>query len=318
MDEKLSKDEMDALLNSPGGTADAGSAEGAGKMSVYNFRRPDRFPRAALQGLQLLHDRFATGLAASLSAYFRTVAEVRVTSTEQAIFSEFLNSLPDPTFLSAISLRPLKGMAVLEMGPDVAFPLIDRLLGGDGGHPDSERKMTDIERNVVRGVIHLLLTDLTEAWRPVTEIDFRIHSSEIRPQLLQVAAPTEVVLVVEFELKMGETKGTVHLSLPFSAIEPILSKFEQGVVVERKEDRSDLARVLRCVLQSPVKVSCELPPTMVTVNDLLSVSRGDIMRLDSKVDERVRINVGGIQAFEASLMEIDGNKSAGVTGRIAG
>src|SRR5262245_57886527 len=105
MDDKiLSKDEMNALLNSPAGAGDANTAAGGpaegtlGKVSVYNFRRPDRFPKAALQSLQLLHDRFCTGSAAALSGYFRVVAEMSVLSMEQANFSEFLSSLPDPTY----------------------------------------------------------------------------------------------------------------------------------------------------------------------------------------------------------------------------
>ena len=247
---------------------------------------------------------------------------MNVVSIEQANFSEFLNSLPDPSYLNALSMRPLQGMAVLEIGPDVAFPLIDRLLGGTGGGAspagDPSRKMTDIEKNVIRGVINLLTTDLSEAWRPVSEIAFHVHSNETRPQLLQVAAPNEVVLVVTLELRMAEIRGAMHLCLPFSALEPILGTFEQGAPIQRKENRSELVKVLRCLLRAPINVSCELQPTMVTVNDLLSVTAGDIMRLDSNVEDRVRIVVGGTSAFEASLMDVDGRKSVGIIGRVTG
>src|SRR5262249_39060736 len=139
MDRKLSKDEMDALLNTPesgGNSTSHGATEtDSAKVSVYNFRRPDRFSKAALQSLQVLHDRFCTSAAASFSAHFRTLAEMSVVSMEQANFAEFLGSLPDPSCLSALSMRPLSGMAVLEIGPDLAFSLIDRLLGGTGGAP---------------------------------------------------------------------------------------------------------------------------------------------------------------------------------------
>jgi flagellar motor switch protein FliM len=238
---------------------------------------------------------------------------------EQANFGEFLNTLSDPSFLSALSMRPLPGMAVLEIGPDLAFSLIDRLLGGTGGgSTDSSRKITDIEKNVIRGVINLITADLDEVWRPVSEIDFHVHSSETRPQLLQVAPPNEVVLVVALELRMAETRGTMHLCLPFSALQPILGTFEQGNAVDRKEDNSELVRMLRSLLRAPVTVSCELPATMVTINDLLSLTTGDVMRLDSSVDDRVCIIVGGTSAFEASLMDINGRKSVGVVGRVTG
>jgi len=325
MDRKLSKDEMDALLNTPEGSGNSSTSnsgatatEGA-KVSVYNFRRPDRFSKAALQSLQVLHERFCTSAAASFSAHFRTLAEMSVVSMEQANFGEFLGSLPDPSCLNALSMRPLSGMAVLEIEPDLAFSLIDRLLGGTGGAAtDSARKITDIEKNVIRSVINRITADLDEAWKPVAEINFHVHSSEARPQLLQVAPPNEVVLVVTLELRMAETRGTMHLCLPFSALQPILGAFEQSSSVERREDNSDLVRVLRAVLRVPVTISCELPPTLVTINDLLNITTGDVLKLDSSVEDRVRVIVEGTSAFEASLMDINGRKSAGVVNRIAG
>jgi flagellar motor switch protein FliM len=133
-----------------------------------------------------------------------------------------------------------------------------------------------------------------------------------------VAPPNEVVLVVTLELRMAETRGTMHLCLPFTALQPILGVFEQSNAVERREDNSDLVRVLRAVLRVPVTISCELPPTLVTISDLLNVTTGDVLKLDSCVEDRVRISVGGTSAFEAALMDINGRKSAGVVSRIAG
>ena len=326
MDKILSKDEMNALLNSPAGSGDTAgtdkAATDAGRITLYNFRRPDRFSKSTLHSLQLLHDRFSTSVAASLSAYFRTLTEVSVLSIEQANFSDFLNSLPDPSCLSALSMRPLQGMAVLEIGPDVAFPLIDRLLGGAGGTENSERKMTEIEKNIFRGVINLMTGDLDAAWKPVSEVSFHLHSSETRPQLLQVAPPNEVVIVVALELKMSETRGAMHLCFPFSALEPILGAFEQGNVAEQKPEAvaglaADLPKVLRCVLRAPIRVRCELPATMVTVNDLVNIAKGDVLTLDSGINDRVRVRVGGGPAFDASLVEVDGRKGAEIISRIA-
>jgi flagellar motor switch protein FliM len=116
---------------------------------------------------------------------------------------------------------------------------------------------------------------------------------------------------------MAEIRGAIHVCLPFSALEPILGTFEQGTI-ERKENRSDVVKVLRCLMRVPVSVGCELPPTMVSVNDLLSITNGDILRLDSKVDDRVRVVVGGTSAFEASLVNVDGRKGVGIVGRITG
>jgi flagellar motor switch protein FliM len=327
MDRILSKDEMNALLNSPagaGGTAgaDDGSA-GTRQITVYNFRRPDRLSKGSLRGLQMVYDRFCSSAAASLSAYFRTLTEMSVASIEQSTFNDFLNSLPDPSCLTALNMRPLQGAAVLEIGPDVAFLLIDRLLGGGGGAGEpgnSQRKITEIEKNIIHGVITLLTTDLAEAWKPVTEIRFHPHSSETRPQLMQVTPPHEVVIVVTIELRMGEAKGLIHLCLPFTAMEPILGAFAQEDLTGPKSETAadaaaELPKILRCMLRVPVDVQCELPSTMVAVSDLAEIVKGDILKLDNKIEDRVKVRVGGEPAFDASLMELNGRKGAAILSR---
>jgi flagellar motor switch protein FliM len=321
MDKILSQQEMDTLLNSPAAADHAGDAGTvpAGKLTVYNFRRPDRFPKSVLQSLQRIQDRFCMNAASALSAYFRTPTTMTVQSTEQTTFGDFFKSLTEPTCINTMAMRPLAGTAILELGPDIAFAFIDRLLGGVGGPLDSNRKITDIEINVIRGVIHLITADLTEAWRPTIDVGFNVVSIETNPELVQVAPPNEVLLVFVLEMKIGETRGNLQLGIPYSALEPILDVFEKGSVAETKqEDTSSRRKVLRSVLRAPVTVSCELAPTVVAVSDLLNLANGDTIMLDSRLDDSVQLLVERKPSFYASLMDIEGHKSAGVIGRITG
>ena len=323
MEKKVSQDEMNALLNSTGDPGRASTTNKAGvetvgrKLTVYDFRRPDRVPKRVLQSLQLLHDHFCTNASASLSVYLRVLTEISIVSVDQTNFSEFVHSLADPSCLTAISMRPLNGMAVLEMSLDLAFPLMDRLLGGAGQVPDSSRKMTEIEKNVILGVHKVILASLTEAWKPAAEVTFHVQSSETRPSLLQVAAPNEVVVVLAFDTKVGDTRGQLQLCIPYSALEPISGKFEQEAAVQRETDSvSDLKKVLRILLRTPLEITSQLPETMITVRDLLSIAKGDIIRLDPKVEDCVSLHVSGIPAFQASALDIDGHKGAGVIRRV--
>jgi flagellar motor switch protein FliM len=319
MEKILSQEEMNALLSAKSAAEGGGAKADHGRVTVYNFRRPDRFPKPALHSLHRIHDRFCAGASASLSAYFRTLTEMRVVSMEQVTFGELLKMLPDPTCLSTIGMRPLQGTAILEIGLDVAFPLIDRLLGGAGSPADSSRKMTEIEKNIIHGVMTLITGDLREAWKTTIDVGFQTLSTETQVEFLQLLQPDEVVLVFAIETKIGETRAMAHICLPFSALEPILDVFEKGNAVETKEEiRADRNRVLRRVLQAPVTVSCELTPTMVAVNDLLNLADGDVITLDNKISDNVRLLVEGKPSFSASLAEIEGHKGAGVTRRIPG
>jgi flagellar motor switch protein FliM len=168
----LSQDEIDALLTS---AADLETSTGTHDLPldgesviVYNFRRPDRVNKEQIRSLHFLHDRFARNISTSLSAYLRTVTDVNVTSVEQFTYSEFLMSLPDPTAFYAISLSPLEGLAALELNPAVAFSMIDRMLGGSGKGMAPTRGLTEIEHNVIDGVVKLVLEHLTETWRERT------------------------------------------------------------------------------------------------------------------------------------------------------
>ena len=324
MEKKVSQDEMNALLNSTDDPGRASAANKAGaetmgrKLTVYDFRRPDRVPKRVLQSLQLLHDHFCTNASASLSVYLRALTEISIVSVDQTNFSEFIHSLADPTCLTAISMRPLNGVAVLEMSLDLAFPLIDRLLGGAGHAPDSSRKMTEIEKNVIQGVHKVILPGLAEAWKPLAEVNFHVHSSETRPPMLQVIPPNDVVVVFAFEMKVGETRGQLHLCIPYSALEPISGKFDQEDAVQRETDNgADLKKVIRVLLRIPLEVTSQLPGTMITVRDLLSITKGDIIKLDPRVEDCVNLHVVGIPAFQASALDIDGHKGAGVIRRIA-
>lgn len=230
----LSQEEVDALLKSHAKGAKA-AAPAAGpapapapapashkakkaqplkKVTLYNFRRPDRVSREQMRSLHFMHDRFARNFSSSLSAYLRTITEVNLVSVEQLSYQEFLLSVPDPTCFNAISIRPLEGAFALEVNPQLVFPIIDKMLGGPGDALKHLRTMTDIEQSIFDGVLKLALDDLREAWRGIIDLDFRIQARETSPQLIQIVAPNEVVLLVVFEVKMGSVVGMINLAIP--------------------------------------------------------------------------------------------------------
>src|SRR5262245_1797890 len=127
------------------------------KVVAYHFKRPDRISKNQIRSLHSIHDRFARNFSASISAYLRMVVEVSLAETMQISYAEFLSKVSDPTCYAAISLKPLEGTAALEIEPEVLFPIIDRLLGGEGTTLKQTRPMTEIEQNILQTVIRLLI-----------------------------------------------------------------------------------------------------------------------------------------------------------------
>jgi len=230
----LSQEEIDALLtaasdqNSSGGHASAFEGDPRTSVIGYNFRRPDRVTKDQIRSLHFLHDRFARNVSTSMSAYMRVVTDVSILSVEQFTYSEFLMSLSDPTAFYAVSMRPLEGTAALELNPSVAFTMIDRMLGGSGRGVAVNRALTEIEQNVTDGVVKLILENLTDAWRGIVDVQFRISGRETRPQMLQVAAPNEVVVLMSFEIKISGTRGVLNICFPASSIEEVSGSFTRS------------------------------------------------------------------------------------------
>ena len=308
----LSQEEIDALIASPPGEAGARRQDGATPVTTFNFRRPDRVSKDQIRSLHFIHDRFARNVTTSLAAFLRTSIELSVVSVEQFSYSEFLMALPDPTAFYAIAMAPADALGAIELNPAVAFAMIDRILGGNGETGAPQRALTEIEQNVVDSVIKLILDHLSETWRPVTDIRFTIHARETRPQMLQVASWNEVVVLLAFDLKVGETRGLLNLCVPASVIEATGASFAQGWQQTRREPTpqeqqwlaENLGRV-RLAVTTDVQ-------TRLTTRELIQLQPGHVLSLGVPAETEVNVRVGNIIKFRGRLATASGRAAVRV------
>ncbi|MFI5179476.1 MAG: flagellar motor switch protein FliM [Vicinamibacterales bacterium] len=302
MSKILSQEEIDALLSTSGEPVREKPAEGSvGSVIRYNFRRPDRLSKEQIHSLHFLHDRFARNIATSLSAYLRSITEVSVVSVEQFSYAEFLMSLTDPTAFYALAIPPFDELAALEINPAVAFTMVDRMLGGAGRTPALTRALTDIEQHVVDSVVKLLLDTLTETWRPIVDLAFGIRGRETRPQMLQVAAPNEIVIMIVFDVRIGESRGMINLCIPASIVETAGAHFVQAwhrqrrepTAIERAWLRENLARV-------PTETIASLESTL-TARELLALAPGDVISLGVPIRKPIDVRIGRTLKFKGRL-----------------
>lgn len=288
------------------------------KYSIYNFRRPDRISKEQLRSLHFMHDRFARNFSASLSAYLRTISEVNLVSVEQLSYAEFLLSLPDPTSFNAISMRPLEGSAALEINPAVVFTMIDKLLGGPGVPLEISRSITEIEQNIIEGVIKLALEDIRETWKHVVELEIRLEARETSPQLIQIVAPNEVVVLVVFEVRIGDVTGMMNLCIPTSLLEPISGKFEyEWTSGARKDvDPVDIRKLKELMLMTRQWVSADIFGTSLSISELVNLERGDMVILDIDQKSNVHFSIGGVPKLQGSVVVKDSMFSFVVRDRI--
>ncbi len=326
MTDILDQSEVDALL----AAVDTGqvpqepassvfSSRGKGQLDVqtYDFKRPERVSKDQMRALEALHDSFARNLGAALSGYLRTIIEVSVAHIEQLTYSEFIHSLPNPTCFNLLKADQLDGQLCLEISPLIIYPIIDRLLGGSNADLFiPQRPLTQIEQRLVQRITDRATHHLSEAWSNLTPVKFKVEDFESNPQLVQIVPPNETVVVVGFELKMGNRAGTMSLCIPYNAIEPIMSLLtaQSWVSYQRKGGQEDhLRKLTRNVNTAPIEVRVILARTTIRVDDLLALQPGDIITTEKPSSGHALVQVEGKNKFLCEAGKLRGNRAIRIT-----
>ena len=270
----------------------------------FDFRRPDRIPKSQVRAIHLLHDTFVRNLVSSLSAYLRSYLAVNLVSVEQLSYSEFLDGLPSPTCMISLGLRPYDGNGVLELNPSLVFPILEMVLGGNGKASGAiQREVTEIEQKLLDGLFRIILNDLREAWRGVTEVDFTIESMETEPQLLHILAPNEAVVAIGVEVRMGDTVGMMNIAMPSIVIKMMRQKFDQQWSVRKTmASEAEQARVLRLLRGAFMTLEARLEGPRLSVRDFLNLQEGQLLAFDFPVEQPVELTVNGAKKYRAHVV----------------
>jgi flagellar motor switch protein FliM len=296
-DRLLSQEEIDNVFRTAKGVR--AKDDPAKRAQTYDFRRPDRIAKDQLRAIHLLHDNFARSLASSLSAYLRAYVMVNLISVEQLSFLEFSQCLSAPTCIVSLGMRPFDGNSILEMNPQMVFPILEMLLGGTGKTPLKEnREITEIERSILTGVFRIILHDLREAWAPIANINFSIEAFETEPQLLQILAPNEAVVAIGIEIRIGEIAGMMNLGIPSIIVKMLRQKFDQQWSVRKSEStEEEQERMFRLLQPALLKLDARLIGPTLTVEQLLELKPGDVLAFDYAVDKPLYLLVNGSRKF---------------------
>ncbi len=286
------------------------------KVTTYDFKRPERVGKEQMRALQTLHEGFGRNFGAALSALLRTILEVKLTSVDQLTYSEFIFSLENPTCFNLVRANPLEGHLILDINPSILYPIIDRLLGGgkESG-PLARRPLTAIELRLVGKITDLFLRELHRAWENVLPLQLSVDRVESNPQLVQIVPPNEVVVLISFELALGDVRGMMNLCIPFNSIERIGSKLlaNTWTTYGRRERNDETMRQIgKNLQQAPVSLCVQLASTTISTGDLIELRVGDIITTDQDCQSPLLVSVEGIPKFRALPGTYKGRKAVQV------
>ncbi|MEB3101155.1 flagellar motor switch protein FliM [Ferviditalea candida] len=300
----LSQNEIDALLAAlSSGEMDAEELkkeETQKKIRVYDFKRAVRFSKDHIRSLTRIHENFARYLTTYFSAQLRTFVHINVVSVDQLPYDEFIRSVPKMTILNVFEAEPLEGRMVLEVHPNVAFAMLDRLLGGQGMSPSKVNALTEIETVIMERIFSRTFDSLQEAWKTVYDIQPRMEALETNPQFLQLVSPNETIALISLSTKIGDTSGMINLCIPHVVLEPIMPRLSvHHWFVSQKKSRApeEVSALEGRVSKAKLPIVAELGQSQLSIREFINLAVGDVISLDKSIHEDLQIKVGNKLKF---------------------
>ncbi|EGQ27379.1 flagellar motor switch protein FliM [Sporosarcina newyorkensis 2681] len=302
----LSQNEIDALLSalSTGemSAEEMKKEEETRKVRVYDFKRALRFSKDQIRSLTRIHENFARLLTTYFSAQLRTYVQINVVSVDQIPFEEFISSIPNMTLINIFDVSPLEGNILMEVNPNVAYSMLERLMGGYGSSSGKVDNMTEIETKILTNLFERSFDSLREAWSGLIEIDPYLAEMEVNPQFLQMISPNETVVVISFNIVIGESSGMINMCIPHIALEPIIPNLSVSYWMQtnKKEPTPEQSILLeRRIKKATLPIAADLGKGEISIEDFLYLQMGDVISLDTKIEDPLVIRVGDTPKFTA-------------------
>lgn len=308
MQDLLSQDEIDALLHGvDDGNIDTESDLDPGMVKSYDLTSQDRIVRGRMPTLEMINERFARYTRISMFNLLRRTADVSVGGVQIQKFGEYVHTLYVPTSLNMVKFRPLRGTALIILDARLVFKLVDNFFGGDGRHAKIEgREFTPTELRVVQMVLNQGFIDLAEAWKAVFPINFEYIHSEVNPSLANIVSPSEVVVVSTFHIELDGGGGELHITMPYSMIEPIREILDAGLQSDTDEQDDRWVKALReDVLNAKVDLECDVVRRDITLRNIVDLKEGDVIPIDFP-DYHV-LTANGVPMFRTQMGQHNGN-----------
>jgi flagellar motor switch protein FliM len=315
----LSQEEVDALLRGISGgeveteVFDQAVSEG---VITYDLTSQDRIIRGRMPTLEMLNEKFSRIFRGTMSSTVRKVVNISAMSTDMLKFGEFMKTLPVPTSMHIFKIDPLRGSALFVFESKIIFTLVDILFGGSGTAPYKVegREFTPIENNLIKKIVLSALTDLETAWKVLIDLKITYMRSEINPQFAQIVPPTDVVIVINYEVELENTTGVMSICFPYSSLEPVREKLQAGYQSENMEvDKIWASKFKDYLMQASLDILVELGTTEISSKDLLNLQKGDVIRLNQFSTDPLTLFVEGVPKYRIEPGHHKGNMAGLIT-----
>ena len=305
MSDIFSQNEIDYLLQAlSSGEVDAEEMKVSSEKQVknYDFSRPSKFSKEHLRTLEIIFEHYGRLLSTNLPVYLRKNIQVEVMNSEAVTYMEFSNSLSNPVILGVVNMEPLEGNIIVEMAAKLGYAVVDRMLGGEGEPLDKVREFSEIELLIIERIMTACVQLLREPWENVVDVNPRLERIETNSQFAQIISPSEMIAIITINIKIGEVEGLMNICLPYITLEPVMDKLNTKFwysSMQEKNEREYADVIENLISKAVIPVKAILGNSTISVSDFSGLQVGDIVRLDTKVNQELDVYVGDIKKFTA-------------------
>src|SRR5690606_9071367 len=278
--------------------------ENSAKVKKYDFRNPQKIAKDQLRTLEIIHENFGRLFQTFLSGYLRTPVKISILTVDQFAYSEFSNAIPNPAFLSIIDFEPLNGQILMDISTNVVYAILDRLLGGDGTEKQEIRAFTEIELSLLDNMMGKVMPLIQEAWSNIIQLKPKLNKIEVNPQFAQIVPPNETIALITMNVEVGSTEGMLNICIPHLVIEPVLDKLSTRYWFSTKEkdlSEKEILAIKKRILNTRDQIKNKLGSITVKVKNILDLQKGDVIKLNSRTDEEIRVRIGSQVKFLGTI-----------------
>ncbi|MDD2851658.1 MAG: flagellar motor switch protein FliM [Desulfuromonadaceae bacterium] len=314
MEKILTKNEIEALLNAvfegrieP--EKELSKAEGA--VANYDLVNADAH-KGYVPNLDIIYDSFIRYNRVNLSNRLRKSIEIKKVGARSYKFDDFLQTLPTPVCMGIFKIEPLKGAALVSFDSTLVLSLVDSLLGGTGSAKVStaNRMFTSIELRIMEKIVGDALLDLEKAWAPLYATHMSLLRMETNPRLLNIVPPEYQIVTMTLKIQIDDISGNIMFAVPFMTIDPIREKLKTGMQFDLMAiDPQWSNRLSAEIMEAPMEASVEMGNARISLRELLDLSPGDTIMLDSACSSEMVVKIEGVPKYFGVPGITHGNKA---------
>lgn len=289
----LNQEEIDSLLNGGDGADIQTGVRALLNTTTVSYER--------LPMLEVVFDRLVRLMSTTLRNFTQFNVEITLEGIDTMRFGDYLDAVTQPSMMSVFKAEEWDNSGLMTIDSSLIYTVVDVLLGGRRGTAAIRldgRPYTVIERNLIVKMVHLILSDLSAAFDPLSPVTFRFDRLETNPRFAMISRPSNAAVLAKFRIDMEDRGGNVELLLPYAMLEPVRELLLQGFMGEKfGRDSIWENHLAEALWISDINLLAVLDRHMTSLKQVLQWKVGTKLLLNATPDSEVEMVCGDIPMF---------------------